>query len=70
MPRIDGWEFIERFFLSFGAYVPTKIVILSSTRRWSDMVRSELNDNVHYFIKKPLTVGELETFFSEVRVAS
>lgn len=60
MPGMDGWEFIERFNLRFGKARKAKIVVLSSTRKWSDLVQTEMNDGVDFFIKKPVTTGELE----------
>lgn len=68
MPGMDGWEFIEKFYSTFGKDCPTRIVIVSATQRWTDWVKFEMREEIADFIKKPVTTMELESVFTRLAV--
>jgi two-component system chemotaxis response regulator CheY len=65
MPRIDGWQFLERY-EKFSQEVKQqiKIYILSSSINRKDKIKAESDKNVEGFISKPLDI-EILTFISE-----
>ncbi|MGB6034943.1 MAG: response regulator [Cryomorphaceae bacterium] len=67
MPGMLGWKFVEIFQNRFGDKTGTKIIIVSGTSNINDLVLIQMKrDQVHY-IQKPVTLGELETFFSGLK---
>ncbi len=56
MPVMDAWEFLDRFEnLDATIKKRVKVHILSSSVNKQDMVRAEANENVEYYLIKPLT---------------
>jgi len=61
MPEMDGYEFIQHFEEKFAKNFPgTKLIVVTSSQRESDKVRSLAFDSVIGFINKPLEEKEIK----------
>ena len=54
MPRLDGFEFIEKLELIFSKNIPFKIFLLSSTLDDADFEKARENKAVNTILGKPL----------------
>jgi len=66
MPGMSGWDFVERFENQFSHRCDTKIIIVSGTSNINDLVLVQLKKERVHYIQKPVTVGELETLFTDL----
>lgn len=61
MPEMDGYEFIQHYEEKFSqTYSRTKIIVVTSSQRESDKMRSLSFNSVIGFIHKPLEEGEIK----------
>lgn len=63
MPRMDGFEFLERYGRD-AAHVEstqTLIIMLSTSILHADQARAEADPNVHKFVSKPITISQIQS---------
>ena len=64
MPRIDGWEFLERY-AQITNNPSSAIIMLSTSLSSVDKNKAQEVNLIHSFINKPLTVELLESLQKE-----
>jgi CheY-like chemotaxis protein len=65
MPILSGWEFLDRFLISYYSHFPnTRVVILSSSVNPEDYEKARQYDIVIDFYSKPLSKDQLEKLMS------
>lgn len=70
MPRVDGWEFIERYeiWLKSNSRIPTKsvIVMLSTSARRNDIAKAETKEIVRRYVSKPLDTNVIKNIVQDI----
>lgn len=67
MPLMNGFEFIREYEQQFAQHHPnTKLFVISSTRRLSEIEEARKSDIVIDFIEKPLTKEHFKLFFEKI----
>jgi len=63
MPRMGGWEFIERMQQMSGPIKETKIFVLSAFTNSQDRNKAKINPSITGFYDKPITRGMVDSIF-------